>query len=68
MKLVPNASSAWKWFSTQALTILTAMPLVWITLPPDMQEWLPETWRPWVLSAVALGGLAGRMIDQGTVK
>ena len=68
MKLVPNVKSAWKWFSTQALTALMALPLVWITLPPDVQEWLPEAWRPWVLSAVALGGLLGRMVDQGTAK
>ena len=68
MKLVPNAASSWKWFSAQALTALAAIPLVWITLPPDVQAWLPESWRPWVLSAVALGGLAGRMIDQGTAE
>lgn len=65
MKLVSNARMAWRWFSVQILAALAALPLVWISLPPDVQEWLPEAWRPWALTVLALGGLVGRLVDQG---
>lgn len=64
MKLIDNASTAWKLFSVQALTVLAALPVVWSQLPPDVQAMLPEKWRLFALTAIALGGLVGRMIDQ----
>lgn len=64
MKLVPDWKEAHKWISVQAFTILAAMPLVWMTLPPDIKSMLPEAWQPWVLTAVAIGGLLGRLKDQ----
>lgn len=68
MKAVNNARQAWRWFSVQALAVLAALPLVWTQIPPDVQAMLPEEWRPAVLAVIALGGLAGRLIDQGSRK
>ncbi len=65
MKLVPEARRAWRWFSVQALAVLAALPLVWPQLPPEVQAMLPEGARPWLLAALAIGGIAGRLIDQG---
>ena len=65
MKLIKNARRCWRYFSVQALTILAALPLVWINLPPDVKAKVPDAWETWVFVIVALGGLAGRLIDQG---
>jgi len=64
MHLVPDWRRAWTWFSIQALAILAALPIVWSMLPADLKAYLPDGWEPFVLLAVALGGLAGRLIDQ----
>ena len=65
MKLVPNARRAWRWFSVQALAVIAALPLVWTQIPPDVQAMLPDAWRPWVLTAIALAGMVGRLVVQG---
>lgn len=65
MKLVKNARRAWRWFSVQALALLAALPLIWPQIPPEVQAMLPEAWRPWVLVALAVGGIVGRLVDQG---
>mgnify|MGYP000848889363 CR=1 FL=1 len=65
MRLVKDARDAWKWHSTQIMAALTVVPLVWVELPEDLKVFIPETWRPWILSAVALGGIIGRVRQQG---
>jgi len=65
MKLVDNARDGWKWFSNWAFALLASIPLVWPQLPPDVREMLPEAWEPWALTAIALGGIVSRMLDQG---
>jgi ABC-type uncharacterized transport system permease subunit len=64
MRLVPDWREAWSWFSVQSLAILAALPIVWGMLPADLKAWVPAGWEPYILLAVALGGLAGRLIDQ----
>jgi hypothetical protein len=64
MKPINNWRDGWKMFSVQALAVLAALPLVWSQLPPDVQAMLPDEWRPFVLTIIALGGLAGRFVDQ----
>lgn len=64
MTLVPDWRSAWRWFSVQALAIIALLPIVWPTLPPQVHQWVPEEWRPYIVVALAVGGLAGRLIDQ----
>jgi len=64
MKLIPDWRSAWRWFSVQAFAIIALLPVVWPTLPPQVTAWVPESWRPWIIVALAVGGIAGRLIDQ----
>lgn len=64
MKLIPDWRSAWRWFSVQALAAIALLPVVWPTLPPTVTEWVPESWRPWIIVALAVGGIVGRLINQ----
>lgn len=64
MNLVENWRSAWRWFSVQALAALAVLPLVWPALPADVRAWVPPEWQPWILVALAIGGIAGRLVDQ----
>ena len=64
MKLVEGAKNAWKWHSAQALAALTLLPVVWIELPADIKAMVPAGWEPIIVSAVAFGGLVGRLRSQ----
>ena len=64
MKLIDNWRDGWRWFSARVLFALAALPLIWSQLSPDVQAMLPDEWRPFVLTIIALGGLAGRFVDQ----
>jgi hypothetical protein len=64
MHLVQNWKQAYRWWSVRGLAALAALPLVWQTLPPDLKAFLPDGWEPWVLAALALGTLAGRLVQQ----
>jgi protein-S-isoprenylcysteine O-methyltransferase Ste14 len=68
MKLVDNWKQAWRWFSIQALALVALLPVVWPQLPPQVTAWVPEAWRPWVVVIIAIGGIAGRLIDQNKAK
>lgn len=64
MQLVPDWKESWRWFSVQVLAVLAALPLVWVALPADAKAFLPDSLEPWVLAALAAGGLIGRLVDQ----
>ena len=64
MKLVSDWRRVWRYYSTQALVALAAMPLVWSSIPAEVQMMVPDAWRPWLLSAMALAGIAGRIVKQ----
>lgn len=64
MKLVDDWKSAWRWFSVQALAALVILPTVWAALPADAKGFLPDGAEPWILAALALAGVVGRLIDQ----
>lgn len=63
-RIVSDWRKCWRYYSTQALALLALMPVVWEQLPPEAQMMLPPEWRPWALAALALGGLAGRLVSQ----
>lgn len=64
MNLVYDWREAWRWFSVQALAIIAVLPIVWPALPADVRAWVPPEWQPWILVALAIGGIAGRLVDQ----
>lgn len=64
MRLVADWEKAWRWFSIQALALVALLPVVWPSLPPQVTGWVPEEWRPWVVVVIAIGGIAGRLVDQ----
>lgn len=64
MKFIANWRDAWKWFSVQALAAIIALPIVWASLPADLKEYLPSGAEPWILAAMAVAGLLGRIVDQ----
>lgn len=65
MKLVPDASKVWTYYSAQIYAFLVVVPIIWQQIPDEIKDYLPESWRPWVIALFALSGLAGRYIDQG---
>ena len=64
MRLVPDWREAWKWFSVQAMAILAALPVVWMSLPADLKAHVPNEWGLVIFIIVAIGGIGGRVIDQ----
>jgi len=64
MHLVENWRQAWRMFSVQALALLAALPVVWMTLPEDLKAMVPQDWTKYIMVAVAIGGLVGRLVAQ----
>ena len=66
MNLVANWREAWKWFSVHAFALIIALPIIWATLPAEIKAYMPESWEPWVFVTIAIAGVIGRVIDQGS--
>ena len=64
MKLVSDARDALRWHSTQAFAALALLPLVWAELPDDLKSMVPDEYRPWIIAALAVAGLIGRLRAQ----
>lgn len=64
MKLIPKWREGWRMYSVQALTALAALPLIWEQMPMDIKAIIPAEWNPYILAAIALAGVAGRLLDQ----
>ena len=67
MTMVEDWKSAWRWFSVRTLAAIAVLPLVWPMMAAGVRALLPVAYRAWVLAALALGGIAGRLIDQKPV-
>lgn len=66
MKLIPEWRQSWRMFSVQALALVAGLPLLWYELPVEIKALIPAEWTPYILTAVAVAGLIGRLVDQGT--
>ncbi len=64
MTLVSDWRRALRWHSTQIFVALAAIPPVWAELPADLKAYVPETWRPWIVAAIAVIGILGRLRSQ----
>lgn len=68
MKLVPNWTSAWRWFSMNLMALAAAAQIAWETLPPDALAVIPADWRGYITLGLVVAAMVGRLIDQGTAK
>lgn len=66
MKLVNNWKEFWKWYSIRIFGVIALFPVVWSSLPPDVKSLMPTSWGPWILTTIAVCGIIGRIVDQGT--
>lgn len=65
VRFVEDVRKAWRFFSVQVLALLALLPLAWEQLPPETHALIPEPWRPWIVTVLALIGIGGRLIKQG---
>jgi hypothetical protein len=67
MRLVDNCRGALRHYSTQALAFIASVGVTWHSLPDWVTSQLPG-WVAnavaWGMTAVAVGGLFGKFIDQ----
>lgn len=61
-----TVKEAAKLYSVQIFAALAVIPLAWEQLPPDVKSWIPEAWQPYIIAAVAVGGIVARLVPQGT--
>ena len=64
MKLVPDAKQSWKWYSQRMMAIAALLPFVWEQMPPDLKQAVPDSVMPYVVAAILVTGMIGRVIDQ----
>lgn len=64
MKLVPNASKAWRWLSMQMI----ALAALWETIPLEAKAVLDPSVQSWITLGLLVAAGVGRMIDQGTAR
>jgi len=64
MRLVPNASKAWRWLSMQFI----AFAALWETIPLEAKAVLDPSTQSWITLGLLVGAGLGRMIDQGTAQ
>ena len=64
MKVVSDWRNVWKYYSTQALLGLAALPIVWMELPADVKAMVPSEWHAWIVSGIAVAGAASRYLKQ----
>ena len=64
MKLVPNASKAWRWLSMQMI----ALAALWETIPLEAKAVLDPSTQSWITLGLLVSAGVGRMIDQGTAR
>lgn len=64
MRIIKNWRQTFYAYSTWALTIAAGIPTVWLSVPEEVKAVLPPEAMAIVSAVVALGGLAGRFIDQ----
>ena len=67
MKLVPDARNWWTWASTWVFAVLAALMPAWQALPPEVQEMIPEAWRPFLVAVLAVTGIVLRVTKRGPV-
>ena len=64
MKLVPDAKQSWKWYSQRTMAIAAVLPFAWEQMPPELKSAVPDAMMPYIVAAVLVAGMIGRLIEQ----
>ena len=64
MKLVNDWRQAVRWRSMQVLALIAAVPVLYEALPPEAIALVPDHWRPWIITGLAVCGMIGRVVKQ----
>ena len=65
LQLIDDWRKAWKWFSLHAMVLAAAVQGVWLEIPVDMKDKLPEQYVHYVTIALMVLGIVGRLVKQG---
>lgn len=64
MKLIPNASQAWRMWSMQAIAAVAAVQTVWLALPESLRATVPPETVHWLTLLFAAAAALGRIVKQ----
>lgn len=67
MKLIDNASKAWKLFSVQAMSLALVVQMVWVELPADLRDSLDSGTVRYITIGLLIAGVFGRLVKQEKV-
>jgi hypothetical protein len=64
MRLIDNVKDAWKFFSMQAMAAAVSLQAIWVALPDDLRESVPQNIVQWITIAIIVSGMVGRVVSQ----
>lgn len=64
MKLVDDWKDFWRWHSTQFMAAAAAFPAIWLQMPQDAKDMIPEAVEPWIPTALIVAAMLGRLRAQ----
>lgn len=67
MKLIDNATKAWRMFSVQAMTLALVVQGVWAELPADLRESLDSSTVRYITIGLLIAGVLGRLVKQDAI-
>ena len=70
MKFIDDAKSAWRHYSTIALTAASGLQGAWISIPNEIKSGLPDLVGhavSWISFAIVMMGLFGKFVKQPDV-
>lgn len=67
MKLIDNASKAWRMFSMQAMSLAIVVQMVWVELPADLRDSLDSATVRYITIGLLVAGVLGRLVKQEAI-
>jgi hypothetical protein len=68
MRLIDNWRRAHRMLSVQAMALATAIQGAWPMIPDDLKSAIPANVVHWVSLALLVAGIAGRLVQQDSVR
>lgn len=67
MKLIDNATKAWRMFSVQAMSLALVVQAVWVELPADLRDSLDSATVRYITIGLLVAGVLGRLVKQDAI-